>query len=201
MIGFVRGILAEKGNGYIVIDVSGIGYEIFVPANSGAYMSDEGQEVMVHTAMMVREDDISLYGFSRKGELDAFRKLITVSGVGAKAAVSILSSFTLEQLQQAIVFEDSKALTKANGIGKKTAERIVLELKDKFTADSMDSSAADQQTVSETGAGPSDGRSEAVSALIALGYTRGEATSALAGVKETDLTAEEYIKLALKNLF
>lgn len=202
MIGFVRGILAEKGNGYIIVDVNGIGYEIHVPANSGAYMSQEGQEVKVHTAMMVREDDVSLYGFSRKGELDAFRKLITVSGVGAKAAVSILSSFTLEQLQQAIVFEDSKALTKANGIGKKTAERIVLELKDKFSADNQSAEFDDTEDVHGNSASEmADGRSEAVSALIALGYTRGEATSALASVKGKDLTAEEYIKLALKNLF
>ena len=202
MIGFVRGILAEKGSGYIIVDVSGIGYEIHVPANSGAYMSEEGQEVKVYTAMMVREDDVSLYGFSRKGELDAFKKLITVSGVGAKAAVSILSSFSLEQLQQTIVFEDSKALTKANGIGKKTAERIVLELKDKFSADNQSGELADNESVyGDSVSGTADGRSEAVSALIALGYTRGEAASALAAVKEKDLTSEEYIKLALKNLF
>jgi len=200
MIGFVRGILAEKGNGYIIVDVNGIGYEIFVPANSGAYMSAEGQEVMVHTAMMVREDDVSLYGFSRKGELDAFKKLITVSGVGSKAAIAILSAFTLEQLQQAIVFEDAKTLTKANGIGKKTAERIVLELKDKFDAQAEGQAGVQPDEAVSAGI-MSDGRSEAVTALIALGYTRGEATSALASVKEADLTAEEYIKLALKNLF
>ena len=117
MIGFIRGVLAEKGSGYIIVDVNGVGYEIFVPANSHAYLSAEGSEVMVYTAMMVREDDVSLYGFMRRGELDAFKKLITVSGVGAKAAISILSSFTMEQLQQAIVFEDAKTLTKASGVG------------------------------------------------------------------------------------
>lgn len=200
MIGFIRGVLAEKGNGYIIVDVNGVGYEIFVPANSGAYLSGEGSEVMVYTTMMVREDDVSLYGFTRKGELDAFKKLITVSGVGAKAAISMLSSFTLEQLQQAIVFEDSKTLTKASGIGKKTAERIVLELKDKFSAesDNIDGQSADAAGGDTQAA---DSRSEAISALIALGYTRGEATSALASVKDQNLTAEEYIKQALKNLF
>ncbi len=199
MIGFIRGELAEKGDGYIIVDVNGIGYMIFVPANSRAYLSEEGMEVMVYTAMMVKEDDVSLYGFMRKGELDAFRKLITVNGVGAKAALSILSSFTLEQLQQAIVFEDAKTITKANGIGKKTAERIVLELKDKFGAAAEASGA---EAAAEAGeAIPADGRSEAVSALIALGYSRSEAAGALAGVAETDLTAEEYIKRALKNLF
>ena len=113
MIGFLRGVLFEKGSGYIIIDVGGVGYEVSVPANSGAYLSSEGEEVMIYTTMIVREDDVSLYGFSRRGELDAFRKLITVNGIGAKAGISILSAFTLEQLQQAIVFEDVKALTKA----------------------------------------------------------------------------------------
>ena len=201
MIGFIRGILAEKGNGYIIVDVGGVGYEIFVPANSGAYMSAEGQEVMIHTMMIVREDDMSLYGFTRKGEKDVFKKLITVNGVGAKAAISILSAFTLEQLQQAIVFEDAKALTKANGIGKKTAERIVLELKDKFSAEGQDGTPVVSEDLMTNASGEANGRAEAVNALIALGYSRGEATSALAAVKETDLSAEEYIRLALKKLF
>ena len=200
MIGFIRGSLAEKGDGYIIVDVNGVGYEIFVPANSRAYLSSEGSEVMVYTAMTVREDDVSLYGFMRKGELDAFRKLITVSGVGAKAAVSVLSAFSLEQLQQARVFEDVKTLTKANGIGKKTAERIVLELKDKFSTEEG-ISASDTEESSDRGQILSDGRSEAVSALISLGYTRGEASGALASITDNDLTAEEYIKRALKNLF
>lgn len=200
MIGFLRGLLAEKGDGYIVIDVNGVGYYVNVPANSSAYLSQEGEEVTVYTSMIVREDDISLFGFSGKGELDLFKKLIGVSGVGPKAAVSILSSFTSDQLKEAIVFEDSKSLTRANGIGKKTAERIVLELKDKFsTADGIIGSAADEiAAVDQAFAG---GRGEAINALIALGYSRGEATSALAGIKERDLSTEEYIKLALKNLF
>ena len=200
MIGFLRGSLAEKGDGYIVIDVNGVGYYVNVPANSSAYLSQEGEEVTVYTSMIVREDDISLFGFSGKGELDLFKKLIGVSGIGPKAAVSILSSFTSDQLKEAIVFEDSKSLTRANGIGKKTAERIVLELKDKFsTADGIIGSAADEvAAVDQAFAG---GRGEAINALIALGYSRGEATSALAGIKERDLSTEEYIKLALKNLF
>ena len=202
MIGFMRGILADKGDGHIIVDVNGIGYEIFVPANSGAYLAGEGSEVMVYTMMAVREDDIRLYGFSRKGELDAFKKLISVNGVGAKAGLSILSSFTLEQLQQAIVFEDSKLLTKANGIGKKTAERIVLELKDKFSAPDTASAEGISADIAEGSASAgTGGRQEATDALIALGYTRSEAAGAIGQIKENELTAEEYIKLALKNLF
>ena len=199
MIGFLRGILAEKGDGYIVIDVNGVGYLVSVPANSSADLNAEGEEVLVHTSMIVREDEMSLYGFSGKGELDAFKKLIGVSGVGPKAALAILSALTLDQLKQAIVFEDAKALQRANGIGKKSAERIVLELKDKFTAAAPDGSYLDAgaaDVIADQG-----GRGEAISALVALGYSRGEAASALASVADNDLTTEEYIKRALKNLF
>lgn len=202
MIGFLRGELAEKGDGYVMIDVGGVGFQVFVPANSRAYLASDGSEITVHTAMIVREDDISLYGFSRRGELEAFRKLITVSGVGAKAGIAIMSAFTLEELEQAIAFEDARSLTRANGIGKKTAERIVLELKDKFglgaAADPAAAAAVAAGDAAETQPG---GRREAVEALMALGYSRGEAMSALASVKEEDLTSEEYIKKALKNLF
>lgn len=201
MIGFLRGILAEKGDGYIIIDVNGVGYQVFVPANTSAYLNAEGEEVLVHTSMIVREDDMSLFGFSGKGELDAFRKLIGISGVGPKAAISILSAFTLDQLRQAIVFEDSKALQRANGIGKKTAERIVLELKDKFAAEGTQDSSEGGMSRADIEAAPQGGRSEAIDALISLGYSRGEATSALAAVTGQDLTTEEYIKHALKNLF
>jgi len=97
MIGFLRGILADKGDGYIIIDVNGVGYQVFVPANTTAYLNAEGEEVLVYTSMIVREDDVSLFGFSGKGELDAFKKLIGISGVGPKAAISILSAFTLDQ--------------------------------------------------------------------------------------------------------
>ena len=199
MIGFLRGILADKGDGYIIIDVNGVGYQVFVPANTTAYLNAEGEEVLVYTSMIVREDDVSLFGFSGKGELDAFKKLIGISGVGPKAAISILSAFTLDQLKQAIVFEDAKALQRANGIGKKSAERIVLELKDKFTATASDGSYLD--TDAQSPAAIQGTRGEAISALVALGYSRGEASSALSSVTEKDLTTEEFIKRALKNLF
>ena len=200
MIGFLRGTLADKGDGYIIIDVNGVGYQVFVPANSSAYLNAEGEEVLVYTSMIVREDDVSLFGFSGKGELDAFKKLIGVSGVGPKAAISILSSFTLDQFKQAIVFEDAKSLQRANGIGKKSAERIVLELKDKFSAQAPDGSYLDGGAAAEVAAAQG-GRAEAISALVALGSSRGEATSALASIPEKDLSTEEYIKRALKNLF
>ena len=198
MIGFLRGILAEKGDGYLIIDVGGVGYLVNVPSNTGAYLRSEGEEVTLYTTMIVREDDMSLYGFSGKSELDAFKKLITVSGVGAKAGISILSSFTIEQLRQAIAFEDAKTLQKANGIGRKSAERIVLELKDKFSQDGQ-VQAGSEAAASSLAA--TSGRAEAVTALMALGYSRAEAMSALAVIEEQDLPTEEYVKRALKNLF
>lgn len=184
----------------IVVEAGGLGYEISVPANSSVYLAREGEEITVFTAMMVREDDISLYGFGEKAALDTFNKLITVSGVGAKAAIAILSAMPLAEVRQAIVLEDAKALTRANGIGKKTADRIVLELKDKF-GQIEDVQITEGFDAAASADGAADTRAEAVSALIALGYSKGEAVNALAAVKETDLTVEEYIKQALKKLF
>ena len=199
MLHYIKGTLAIKMASEIVVEAGGLGYEITVPANSSVYLAHEGDQVTVYTAMMVREDDVSLYGFGDKNELDTFRKLITVSGVGAKAAIAILSAMPLHEVHQAIVLEDAKSLTRANGIGKKTAERIVLELKDKFG--SIETAAIPQGVEVKAVSAESDARTEAVNALIALGYTKGEAVNVLATVQETDLTVEEYIKQALKRLF
>lgn len=200
MLHYIKGTLAMKTESQIIVESGGLGYEITVPANSGVYLAGEGEEITVFTAMMVREDDISLYGFGSKAELDTFRKLITVSGVGSKAAIAILSAMPLNEVHQAIILEDAKSLTRANGIGKKTAERIVLELKDKF-GQIEDASLPNGNDVNIGTEGVADNRTEAVNALMALGYSKGEAVNALASVKETDLTVEEYIKQALKRLF
>ena len=200
MLHYIKGTLAMKMASEIVVEAGGLGYEITVPANSSVYLAHEGDQVTVYTAMMVREDDVSLYGFGDKNELDTFRKLITVSGVGAKAAIAILSAMPLHEVHQAIILEDAKSLTRANGIGKKTAERIVLELKDKFG--SIEEAALPQGVqVPAAASASSDARTEAANALIALGYTKGEAVNALAMVPDADLTVEEYIKQALKRLF
>lgn len=199
MLYYIKGTLALKLENSVVVEAGGIGYRLFVPANSSVYLEKEGSPVTIYTSMIIREDDISLYGFGEKAELDTFGKLITVSGVGAKAALSILSAMPLNELHQAIASEDAKSLTRANGIGKKTAERIVLELRDKFTA--IEDTNASQSSETALGESGADSRTEAVSALIALGYTRSEAVNALAAVKEKDLTVEEYVKQALKKLF
>lgn len=197
MIHFIKGKIAMHLPGGVVIENNGIGYTIFVPENSAVYLAREGQEVMVYTAMIVREDDISLYGFSDKESLSMFHKLISVSGIGAKAGLAVLSSMPLDEIKKAILFEDVTTLMKANGIGKKTAQRIVLELKDKIGSVAGYDSAAVTQVAGEI----TDQKSEAMNALMSLGYTKGEALMALAKITESDLSAEEYIKLALRRLF
>ena len=193
--------------GIVVETPSGIGFEINVPAGSPLYKYGEGEEVKVFTAMIVKEDDVSLYGFHNRESLDFFRMLITVSGIGAKAAMAIMGFMSVEELRRAIMFEDVKEISKANGVGKKTAERLILELKDKVgKLDVEGISAADMTGVPVSGGAAAggdsgDSRTEAIHALIALGYSKAEAFGAVARVPEDDLTSEEYIKKALKSLF
>ncbi|MDD2217118.1 MAG: Holliday junction branch migration protein RuvA [Eubacteriales bacterium] len=201
MIHFIKGTLSEKLENSVIVDNGGIGYEIFVPDNSNVYLINEKESVKLYTYMAVREDDMSLYGFSDKEGLKLFRLLITVSGVGAKAGMALLSAMPPAELRKAIAFEDTALLTKANGIGKKTAQRIVLELKDKMGA------VADQITAETINASSAfdniaqDARNDALNALLSLGYSRLEAVEALSFVSDGDLTAEQYIKAALKKLF
>jgi Holliday junction DNA helicase RuvA len=196
MIHFIRGKLAIINSGSIVIENNGIGYGMTVPENSPFFLAKEGEEVFAYTSMIVREDDISLYGFSDRETQRMFHRLMSVSGVGAKAAMAILSALPLQELIRAILFEDAATLTRANGIGKKSAQRIVLELKDKVeAADGLNAGSVQALTGSAT-----DARGEAADGLMALGYTKSEALTALSKIPEEELSAEEYIKKALKRL-
>lgn len=196
MIHFIRGKLAILNPGSIVIENNGIGYGLTVPENSSFFLSKEGEEVFAYTSMIVREDDISLYGFSDRETQRMFHRLMSVTGVGAKAAMAILSALPLQELIRAILFEDAATLTRANGIGKKSAQRIVLELKDKVeAADGLNAGTVQALTGSAT-----DARGEAADGLMALGYTKSEALTALSKIPEEELSAEEYIKKALKRL-
>jgi len=197
MFHYIKGQITAKFDGGVVIEASGIGYEIFIPDNSTAYLAKDGDLLILYTAMIVREDDVSLYGFTEKESLQLFRKLMTVSGVGAKAALSVLSCMPLSELKKAIVFEDAKSLTMANGIGKKTAERIILELKDKLgNIGNISEALSSADKIMAT-----DEKTEAVNALLALGYTKGEALSAMVNIGDEGLSTEEYVKKALKQLF
>lgn len=198
MIRFVKGKFHPSTDGTAVIETeSGIGFLVNLPANSPLYRNLEGDDVKVYTAMIVREDDMSLYGFDNKEELDLFKLLITVSGVGAKAGMAIMGILPVMELKRAIATGDVKSISMASGVGKKTAERVVLELKDKVGefADSNGLPSLDNNSAF------SDEKNEAISALIALGYSKSEAASAVGKIKEDGLTSQEYIKLALKDLF
>lgn len=205
MIKYIKGYYAMTLSGGIVMETpSGIGFEINIPAGSPLYKYGEGEEITVFTAMIVKEDDISLYGFHNMESLDLFRMLITVSGIGAKGAMAIMGSMSADELRRAILFEDVKEISKANGIGKKTAERLILELKDKIgklagASDTALSTAGITEAALAAEAG--DARTEAICALVSLGYSKAEAFSAVAKVPEEGLTGEEYIKRALKSLF
>lgn len=194
MIHYIKGVITDTLPGKVVIETGNIGYEVNVPDGSFAFLPGQNEVVTIYTAMIVREDDISLYGFADTQSLTMFNTLMTVSGVGAKGALAILSALDTQSLKKAIAFEDVAAITKANGIGKKIAQRIVLELKDKVAA-ANDLPAGYTSTVIAKGS-PKD---EAVAALVALGYSRTEAMSALVGITENDLTTEEYIKRALRS--
>ena len=203
MIRYIKGIYAMTfENGIVVETGSGMGFEINIPTGSPLYRYGEGKEILVYTAMMVKEDDISLYGFHNRESLNLFRMLITVNGIGAKAAMAIMGSMSSDELRQAIIFEDVKAVSKANGVGKKTAERLILELKDKLG--SVENCGAAQNAddgISGEALAEGDPRSEAISALSTLGYTKAEAFGAVSKVAEEGLSCEDYIKKALKNLF
>lgn len=198
MIQYIKGSFAGRFKSGIVVDANNIGYIIFVSDNSSLYLKEEGQEVKVHTRMIVREDDISIYGFADREELELFDILITVNGVGAKAALSILSVLPPIEVKKAIIFEDIAMLTRANGIGKKTASRILLELKDKFDKDSIGLDG--KVTTGYEEIKTNSQREEALMGLIALGYTRNEGITGLSRVEGEGLSSDEYIKRALSNL-
>ena len=208
MIAYIYGTLLDKLETSVVIDTGGVGYEIFVPSNSHVWLKGKGDEIVLHTAQIFKEDDVSLYGFEDRASLRLFRMLITVSGVGAKAAMAVLSALTVDEAVRAIAFEDPAMITRAQGIGKKSAERIVLELKDKVTdvfsgitgvAGGIPISAAGG-AASGTGGGAGDVVSETISVLMSLGISRSEASHAVMNVKDEYDTVEDCVRLALKGL-
>jgi Holliday junction DNA helicase RuvA len=194
MYAYIYGTLEEVDSQQVVIEANGIGYHIFVPGLILQKLPSKGSKVKLYTYMHLREDCQELYGFLEKEEKIFFEKLITVSGVGPKAAIGMLSTLTVNQLALAILTGDRKTLCKAPGIGKKTADRIILEMKDKIDKDAMSFS----DTASASPGSWSNERMEAFQALQALGYGAAEAESALAGLEEKDASA--LIRLALRKL-
>jgi len=198
MFYYVSGILAHREAGFAVIDCGGVGYKLTVSQNTLAELdraSTRSERVKLFTYMAVREDDVELFGFYTEEELSTFKLLLTVSGIGPKAAMGVLSAFTPDGLARAVTTEDTKAIARANGIGAKGAARIVLELKDKL------SYAADTETVqvSVSAAAPkkSSKLTEAAEALVALGYSRAEVNGVLAKINTNGMESGEIIRAAL----
>lgn len=197
MIYNIRGKLTYIDPQFAVIECGGVGFKCFTSLNTAGNVGKLGDEVNLFTHLSVREDAMDLYGFSTQTELDYFKLLITVSGVGPKAAIAVLSELSPDRLAVAIAAGDAKAITRANGVGKKTAERIVLELKDKMVnASTGEVSAAAASAVS---AGETSASAEAVEALVALGYSQSDA-AVVVGQMDKSLTVDEMIRLGLKQL-
>jgi len=189
MIGRIHGVLLEKAAPpTICIDVGGIGYEIDVPMSTLYKLPDVGAQVTLHTHMQVRDDAHMLYGFSSKAERSAFRSLIKVTGVGARIALAVLSGMSVEELSSAITLQETGRLTQVPGIGKKTAERLLLELRGKLGAD-IDVAAAPA----------AGGQSDILNALLSLGYSSAESQKALKALP-AGVDVAEGIRLALKSM-
>ena len=196
MYSYLKGKITESGENYIVVENNGIGYELNVSANAVCELSKQSGDVKVYCYLSVREDGVSLFGFSSEREKSMFLQLIGVSGVGPKLALTALSGMTTEQFAAAIVRSDVKALSKIKGVGKKTAERIVLELRDKVSKDYE----AVGETDVVTSAAKSEGANEdAVLALMTLGYTKQEAEAAVLKVQKDGMPLEQLVYAALKN--
>lgn len=205
MINYIIGKLADITENSIIVENGGIGYEIFVPLSVINRVGQIGNEVKIYTYIYVREDLLQLFGFIEKDELDLFKLLITVSGIGPKGALGILSTMSANDLRFAVIAEDSKTIARAPGIGAKTAKKLILELKDKLKFKDVMDNASGQ---SITGNIPSDSDdatrqmiSDAVSVLTALGYLPTDAMKAVKSVESnTYSTVEELLKLSLKNI-
>jgi Holliday junction DNA helicase RuvA len=195
MLSYIKGILQQATGTVAVIEAGGIGYEIVSTNAAIAGLPPIGRETKLFVHLNVREDGMSLYGFCSPEEKQMFYKLISVSGIGPKVAMSVLSGMPLSTLALCIITGDTKAIARIKGIGKKTAERIVLELKEKMTNEEADFAA---DALPEAASGPDKTSAEAIAALRSLGITLGEAQKAVASVRRTSSTIEELITNALR---
>ena len=203
MIAMIKGVLMEKGEGEaVVMTASGLGMRLMCSMNTLSALPMAGGECTLYTHMNVREDAMELFGFLKREEKDMFQRLISVSGVGPKIALAVLGSMPLSDLRLAILTGDAAALARAPGIGKKTAQRLSLELKDKLAQDALSGTVGmeDMMVTSAVDAPAQDAVSEAMMALKSLGYTPQEAANALKGVKGQADTADELIRLALRHM-
>ena len=201
MYAYIKGILAEITEDAIIVENQGIGYEIAVPGQVFDYLPSVGEEVKIYTYHYVREDAILLYGFLTKEDVRIFKMLIGVSGIGPKGALAILSVLSTDDLRFAILGDDAKAIAKAPGVGAKTAQRVIIELKDKLSLeDAFEQKLANQAQKAELN--PAIGvKNEAILALTSLGYSQSESLKVLQGIEiSPDDQVEDVLKMALKQM-
>jgi Holliday junction DNA helicase RuvA len=201
VIGRLRGTLAEKQPPHLILDVNGLGYELEVPMTTLYRLPAVGETVMLHTHLVVREDAQLLYGFFERRERELFRELIRLNGVGPKLALALMSGLDVDELVRCVQAQDTSALVKIPGVGKKTAERLLVELKDRFKA--WETVPSLFQLVPNGPQGPApvhSAETDAVSALISLGYKPQEASRAVAAIDAKGLTSEELIRRSLKGM-
>ena len=203
MYAYLKGTLEQIEEDRIVVEVAGIGYNVHVSATTIQSLPSIGEPVVVYTYTLVREDAFLLYGFLTRSDLEIFRKLITVGGIGPKGGLAILSVMDADTLRFAIISGDAKAIAKAPGIGNKTAERVILDLKDKISIeDTLRGESAVPAIAGGMDASEKGKKQEAIEALTALGYSASEAAAAVRKVKtDDDTTVEAILKDALKNMF
>lgn len=202
MIAFLKGKIEELEEMKAIVDVNGVGYGIFITGRDADTLSGNRETVKLHTYLQVREDAMQLYGFLKKDDLHVFQLLLGVNGIGPKAALGILSALSANDIRFAVLSGDAKAISRAPGVGAKSAQKIILELKDKFDLqETFDSSLAGTENETMVTAGDRQMQDEAVQALVALGYPAGESLKAVRSVQQTgDMTTENLLKAALRNM-
>lgn len=200
MISYVRGKLAVIEEEKVIVDVNGIGYGVYMPGQSIGLLPTIGEEVCLHTYLNVREDAMQLFGFLTREDLQVFKLLIGVSGIGPKGGLNILSQLSPDELRFAVLANDAKTIASTPGIGKKTAEKLIIELKDKFNVEDIltkSSTSEPQATVSNS---VNEAQAEAIQVLVEWGYSSSEAMRAVKQVSAEGDTVEEILKQALKNM-
>jgi holliday junction DNA helicase RuvA len=200
VIGRLRGTLAEKQPPHVIVDINGLGYELEVPMTTLYRLPSVGEPLTLHTHLVVREDAHLLYGFFEKRERELFRELIRLNGVGPKLALALMSGLEVDELVRCVQAQDTSVLVKIPGVGKKTAERLLVELKDRFKAWETVPGMSSLVVEPRAGAAVSSAETDAVSALISLGYKPQEASRAVSAIKEDGLSSEDMIRRALKGM-
>ena len=197
MYSYIKGELVEIAEDLIVVEANNIGYNIHVPGQVLSYLPERGSEVKIYTYLYIREDAMMLYGFLTRDDLNVFKMLLGVSGIGPKGALAILSVCTPQGLAMAVITGDEKALIAAPGVGKKIAQRIILELKDKLAKEQQESG---MPVVSGIVAGEKNKAAEAAAALAVLGYTQQDIAVAMKGIDAETLPLEEIVRQSLKKM-